>query len=127
MSYAKTTQSRNLRVIESTLDPQYKAKNDTVELNTDFEVTPTLTLTSQTGFNQDFLWSTEDYNRFNTAPGVFVYEPTLEQAQLGSSFKIRTRGKMVSPVEIWACSAILSSDVAIDWSLKICRRNALGS
>ena len=31
-----------------------------------------LTLTSQTGFNQDFLWSTEDYNRFDTTPGIFA-------------------------------------------------------
>ena len=71
--YASTTQSQNLRVIESSINPVYKAKNDTVELNTDYQVSPALTFTSQTGFNQDFLWSTEDYNRFNSAPGVFVY------------------------------------------------------
>ena len=71
--YASTTQSRNLRVIESSLDPVYKAKNDTLELNTDYNVSPALTFTSQTGFNQDFLWSTEDYNRFNTQPGMFRY------------------------------------------------------
>ncbi|HEV2560554.1 MAG TPA: TonB-dependent receptor [Rhizomicrobium sp.] len=73
--YASTTQSRNLRVIESSLNPIYKAKNDTLELNTDYNITPALTFTSQTGYNQDFLWSTEDYNRFNTAPGVFQYSP----------------------------------------------------
>jgi iron complex outermembrane recepter protein len=69
--YSETVQSRNLRVIESSIDPIYKAKNDTLELNTDYEITPALTFTSQTGFNNDFLWSTEDYNRFNSAPGVF--------------------------------------------------------
>ncbi len=69
--YASTTQSRNLRVIESTIDPIYKAKNDTLELNVDYNVTPSLTFSSQTGYNQDFLWSTEDYNRFNTRPGAF--------------------------------------------------------
>jgi outer membrane receptor protein involved in Fe transport len=71
--YASTTQSRNLRVIETTLDPIYKAKNDTVELNADYIISPTLTATAQTGFNQDFLWSTEDYNRVNTAGGAFYY------------------------------------------------------
>jgi iron complex outermembrane recepter protein len=70
--YASTTQSRNLRVIETTLNPQYKAKNDTLELNADYRLTPALTFSSQTGFNNDFLWSTEDYNRFNTAPGAFI-------------------------------------------------------
>jgi iron complex outermembrane recepter protein len=73
--YLGTIQSRNLRVIESSLNPTYKAKNDTVELNTDYEITPNLTFTSQTGYNQDFLSSTEDYNRFNSAPGAFTYTP----------------------------------------------------
>jgi iron complex outermembrane receptor protein len=71
--YASTTQSQNLRVIESSLEPIYKAKNDTVEFNADYTITPALTLTSQTGYGHDFLWSTEDYNRFNTAPGAFQY------------------------------------------------------
>jgi len=71
--YASTTQSHNLRVIETHLNPEYKAKNDTLEFNADYQVTPTLTFSSQTGFNQDFLWSTEDYNRFNTAEGAFRY------------------------------------------------------
>ncbi len=73
--YASTTQSTNLRVIESAINPTYRAKNDTVELNTDYTVTPELTLTSQTGYNNDFLFSSEDYNRFNTAPGIFKYIP----------------------------------------------------
>jgi len=73
--YASTTQPRNLRVIQTVLNPQYKAKNDTLELNTDYAVTPALTFTSQTGYNQDFLWSTEDYNRFDPTPGIFGSSP----------------------------------------------------
>lgn len=69
--YASTTQSTNLRNIQSALTPTYRAKNDVFELNADYEVTPDLTLTSQTGYNQDQLRSTEDFNRFNTAPGLF--------------------------------------------------------
>jgi len=69
--YANTTQSQNLRVIESTINPHYQAKNDVVELNADYAVTPSLTFTSQTGYNQDFLWSSEDYNRFDTSRGIF--------------------------------------------------------
>src|SRR6185437_3186065 len=57
-AYLSATQSRNLHVIESALNPSYKAKNDIVELNTDWEATPELTFTSQTAFNHDFLWST---------------------------------------------------------------------
>jgi outer membrane receptor protein involved in Fe transport len=76
--YASKTQSRNLRVIESTIEPSYKAKNDILEFNADYAVTPALTFTSQTGFDHDFLFSTEDYNRFNTAPGFFVEGPPAD-------------------------------------------------
>jgi iron complex outermembrane recepter protein len=69
--YASTTQSHNLRVIESAINPIYKAKNDTIELNVDYAITPELTISSDTGYNHDFLWSTEDYNRFNSPPGAF--------------------------------------------------------
>jgi outer membrane receptor protein involved in Fe transport len=81
-AYASTTQSRDLRVIESTLDPEYRAKNDTLELNSQWNVTPALTVSSETGYNRDFLWSTEDYNRFNTQPGVFRYNPAANSGAL---------------------------------------------
>ena len=74
--YQGTTQSTNLRVISSQLNPTYRAKNDTLELNADWRLTPSLTFTSQTGYNRDFLWSAEDYDRFNTAPGVFTSQPS---------------------------------------------------
>jgi outer membrane receptor protein involved in Fe transport len=70
--FANADQSRNLRVIETGIDPVYKVKNDLLELNADWEVSPALTFTSQTGFSHDFLWSTEDYNRFDTSPGVLL-------------------------------------------------------
>jgi iron complex outermembrane receptor protein len=69
--YAETTQSANLRQIQSQLLPTYRAKNDTLEYNATYSVSQSLTLTSQSGFNQDFLWSSEDYNRFDTTPGIF--------------------------------------------------------
>ncbi|HEY4124708.1 MAG TPA: TonB-dependent receptor [Rhizomicrobium sp.] len=70
--YAGSFQNPNLRVIDSQLEPSYRAKNDILELNTDYNITPTLTFTSQTGFNHDFLYSTEDFNRFVTQPGIFT-------------------------------------------------------
>ncbi len=71
--YASETQSRNLRVVESGLNPTYRAKNDVVELNADYAISPALTFTSQTGFGHDFLFSAEDYNRFGAAAGLFRY------------------------------------------------------
>jgi len=70
--YSGLTQSRNLRNIGSLIDPHYTAKNDTFELNVDIDVGDGLTLTSQTAYNKDQLYSTEDFNRFNTAPGFFL-------------------------------------------------------
>jgi outer membrane receptor protein involved in Fe transport len=70
--YASVTQSRDLRVVQSEIDPTYRAKSDIIELNMDFAVTPELTLTSQSGYNKDQLRSTEDFNRFNTSKGLFA-------------------------------------------------------
>jgi len=82
--YASTTQSTDLRVIESTLNPVYRAKNNVFELNADYAVTPSLTFSSATGYNNDFLWSTEDYNRFNTQPGIFAYGSGTSGFNLGT-------------------------------------------
>ena len=67
--YNNVAQSPNLRVIESEIEPTYRANNDTLEFNADYNLTSALTLTSQTGYNRDFLWSTEDFNRFGSNPG----------------------------------------------------------
>jgi outer membrane receptor protein involved in Fe transport len=70
--YEGTTQVQNLRIVDSELNPKYKAKSDTYEINADYSITSALTLTSQTGFNTDALYSTEDYNRFAAAPGLLI-------------------------------------------------------
>jgi outer membrane receptor protein involved in Fe transport len=70
--YASLVQSPNLRVIESTVDPKYRAKSDLVELQWHVDLGNTLTLTSETAHNSDTIFSSEDYNRFNTASGAFL-------------------------------------------------------
>ncbi len=80
------SQSTDLRVIESALNPAYRAKNNVFQLNVDYVVSPSLTLTSSTGYNNDFLWSTEDYNRFNTQPGIFIYDPSSNLVQPDGNF-----------------------------------------
>jgi len=69
--YASTTQSRDLRVIESTVDPHYTAESNTVELQVSYQLPADLTLTSETAYNSDELFSTQDYNRFATTRGAF--------------------------------------------------------
>jgi outer membrane receptor protein involved in Fe transport len=64
-------QPEDLRVIESTVDPKYRAKSDLGELQVSFDLTDTLTLSSETAYATDFVYSLQDYNRFNTAPGAW--------------------------------------------------------
>jgi len=70
--YASLVQSPDLRVIESTVDPKYKANSDLVELQWKLDLGNGLTLASETGYNYDTIFSLEDYNRFNTASGAFA-------------------------------------------------------
>ncbi len=70
-------QPQDLRVIQSTVDPDYRAKNDLGELQISIDLTDTLTLTSETAYAVDQVWSLEDFNRFNTAHGAWAIEQAL--------------------------------------------------
>ena len=74
--YGGLMQSPDLRTIASFRDPVYRAKADVVELNMDFDITDSLTLSSQTAYNKDEVYSFQDFNRFNTFP-VFTDTTTL--------------------------------------------------
>ena len=65
-------QPTDLRVIQSTIDPDYRAKDDLGELQISFDLTDALTLTSETAYSVDQVWSLEDFNRFNTASGAWT-------------------------------------------------------
>lgn len=66
--FAGVTQSRNLREISTSYDPVFRAKNDVVQLNMEFEPADGLQLVSQTAYSKDSFYSTQDYNRFVTNP-----------------------------------------------------------
>jgi iron complex outermembrane receptor protein len=66
--YGGKMQSRDLRTIASFRDPVYQAKADLVEFNIDIDLTDNLTLFSQTAYNEDKVYSFQDFNRFNTEP-----------------------------------------------------------
>ena len=69
--YRNATQSRDLRVIESSVEPDYRANADIAELQIAFDLSDHLTLNSETSYSADSLFSLQDYNRFTTAGGVF--------------------------------------------------------
>ncbi|MGH6615051.1 TonB-dependent receptor domain-containing protein [Sphingomonas sp.] len=66
--FAGVTQSRNLREISTSYDPVFRAKNDVIQLNLQFEPSDGLQLVSQTAYARDYFYSTQDYNRFVTNP-----------------------------------------------------------
>ncbi len=66
--FADVEQSRNLREIATSYDPIFRAKNDVVQLNLEFEPSDGLKLVSQTGYARDRFYSSQDYNRFVSAP-----------------------------------------------------------
>ncbi|ULQ48008.1 TonB-dependent receptor [Flagellatimonas centrodinii] len=69
--YLNAFQSRDLRVIESSLQPDYRAESDIVQLQLSWDFDSGLTLDSETAHGTDFLSSFQDYNRFTTAPQAF--------------------------------------------------------
>lgn len=69
--YLSTTQSRDLRAIESTVDPVYRASADIGQLQLEIGLTDTLMFTSETAYGVDSAYSLQDFNRFNTAPGAW--------------------------------------------------------
>jgi len=101
--YAGQTQSRDMRVTSSLINPRYTAKNDTYELNVDYAINPALTLTSQTAYNQDHLYSTEDYNRYDTNPGLF--------SDPGGNTYVGQDGQFCDP-QLGCSSRLVSQDVS---------------
>ena len=81
--YGGMRQSRDLRTIASINDPVYRGKADIYELNIDFDITDSLTLSSLTAYNKDEVYSFQDYNRFNTVP-VFTDTTLLSPSFSGT-------------------------------------------
>ena len=64
--YEGVAQSSDIRTISSLRDPEYRAKANIVELNIEAHLSDSLTFVSQSVYNDDRVYSTQDYNRFNS-------------------------------------------------------------
>ncbi|HVZ18677.1 MAG TPA: TonB-dependent receptor, partial [Terriglobales bacterium] len=111
--YGGMMQSPDLHAIASIRDPKFRARNDVLEANIDVNITPELTLTSQSGYNTDIYYSTQDYNRFDTVP-VFndsnkVY--AFDNQQTFGSFPITPGGVFCDP-QIGCSSSIAGFDIS---------------
>jgi outer membrane receptor protein involved in Fe transport len=118
--YFGTTQSSNLRVIESTIDPTYKVKNDIAELNVDYAL-PQLTFVSQTAFNNDFLYSSQDFNRFNTSPNIFASAGDSDTVVRPNGFFYpdgSQAGEFCDP-QLGCTSRIVAQDLSVEHSWQL--------
>ncbi|HVP83921.1 MAG TPA: TonB-dependent receptor [Rhizomicrobium sp.] len=128
--YVGTTQSMNLRVIDSALKPAYKAKNDIVEFTADYDLAPTLKLTWQTGYNHDFLSSTEDFNRFNSNPGLFFTsadQPNVDGWSDGSLGYQYTPGGLMCDPQLGCSDRLVGEDLSQEHSWQISQEVRLTS
>lgn len=66
--FGSVVQSRNLREIETSYDPVFRANNDVLQLNMDLNIGSFLKLSSQSLYSEDDYYSSQDYNRFVTDP-----------------------------------------------------------
>ncbi len=62
--YAGVRQSRDLREIETSFDPVFRAENDLFQLNLQIALGDHLQLFSQSTYSSDDYFSSQDYNRF---------------------------------------------------------------
>lgn len=66
--FGNVSQSKNLREIATSYDPVFRAKNDVFQFNMEFAPSDGLKLVSQTAYARDRYYSSQDYNRFVSAP-----------------------------------------------------------
>ena len=110
--YGGMTQSRDMREIDSVLDPIYRASADLIELNVSYDLTPSLRLSSQTAYVEDTTYSFQDFNRFNSNP-VFTDTSTLVGNQIYGVYKDFAPGGEFCDPQIGCSKTIAGFDIAM--------------
>jgi outer membrane receptor protein involved in Fe transport len=67
-------QSPDLRTISTAYDPKFKAENDVFQLNLEWDLTPSLTLYSQTLYMEDSYSGFQDFFRTYATGQMYAYE-----------------------------------------------------
>ncbi|HEY9090728.1 TonB-dependent receptor domain-containing protein [Parasphingorhabdus sp.] len=114
-AYGGLKQSRDLRTVDSIRDPRYRAKSDLLQFNLDVDFTPVLTFSSQTAYNEDNIYSLQDYNRFKSLP---VFTDTTNLIQPGpanpppSAFRNLIPGGIFCDPQIGCTNTIAGLDIS---------------
>ncbi len=84
-------------------------------------------MTSQTGFNQDFLYSTQDFNRFDTAPGIFNPAFSADaDPQSSAQGLISPQGVFCDP-QLGCSNRLVAQDLSTEHSWQISQEFRLAS
>jgi outer membrane receptor protein involved in Fe transport len=134
--YEGVVQSRDLREIATNYDPVFRAENDVVQVNLEFDLTDTLTLFSQTAYAKDDYYASQDYARYVSNPAFsdssqvfdFFGDPIPSPAapdgvytdpQLGPSNRILSADISQSDNRQWYQEFRLQSDMAGDFNFSL--------
>ncbi len=104
--YADVVQSRNLREISTSYDPRFRANNDVFQLNVEAGFGD-LKLISQTAYSSDHYYSSQDYNRFLSAP--IFNDSTLS---FGATVPGPTPGGIYTDPQLGPSNRMLAVDVS---------------
>jgi iron complex outermembrane receptor protein len=122
--YGGMMQSSNLREIASFRDPRYRAKADVFEFNADVDLGKSLTLSWQTAYNKDSVYSFQDFNRFNTVP---VFVDSTSAFQQPSNYSNITAGGIFCDPQIGCSNTIGSFDISSSYSTQFSQEIRLQS
>ena len=113
--YGDVVQSRDLREVATSYDPVFRAKNDVFQFNMELGLGDDLKLVSQTAYARDRYYSSQDYNRFVSAP-VFNDSAVLVQNSSGPPQPVTvpgpTPGGIFTDPQLGASDRILSADLS---------------
>lgn len=114
--YNGVVQSRDLREISSAYDPKFRAKNDVVQFNAEFNITDKLSLISQTAYAKDEFWSAQDYNRFVSNPiftdSALAYVDLRGRPAVGPGAHVTPGGYYTDP-QLGRSNRMISSDLSM--------------
>jgi outer membrane receptor protein involved in Fe transport len=113
---AGIVQDSDLRRIQSSFQPVYRAEEDAALLNITWDLTDALTFTSLTSWSQDSYFTFQDYNRivpltpYNFIPGLTAVDGTFCDPQLGCFDRIASADISASETRQWTQELRLQSN-----------------
>ncbi len=113
--FGNVVQSRDFREIETSYDPVFRANNDVFQLNMEIGLGDSLTFVSQSAYAHDRYYSSQDYNRFVSAP-VFNSSTGLVSNAIGAPRPVvgagPTPGGIYTDPQLGPSNRILAVDLS---------------